>query len=103
MWRKIFNITIRVRTREISASTAADEILSLMGEKETGGSGALPSNGDLHGVRECNVSGAESDKEASVNCSLEKITDTDNKCEHNYNPVNRRCIKCNRHMYHALL
>ena len=55
------------------------QILSLMDEKELGGSGADSSNGDLHGVRECNVSDKAESTEAHVNGSLEKITDTENE------------------------
>ena len=100
MWRKIFNITIRVRTGEISASTAADKILSLMVEKEIGGSGALHSNGDLHGVRECNVSGEAESTGAPVNGSLEKITEAKEVCayygdSHNCaDPVYKGCDGC---------
>ena len=65
--------------RDSYLKETGDFFLSLMGEKEIGGSGALPSNGDLHGVRECNVSGTNSDKEASVNGSLEKRTETENE------------------------
>ena len=77
---KLEKILQKVREHKINIHDGKDQILSLMGEKEIGGSGALPSDGDLHGVRECNVSGADSDKEASVNGSLEKRTDTENFC-----------------------
>ena len=76
---KLEKILQKVREHKINIHDGKDQILSLMGEKEIGGSGALPSDGDLHGVRECNVSGADSDKEASVNGSLEKRTETENE------------------------
>ena len=49
-------------------------------EKEIGGSGAASSNGDLHSVRECNVSGEAESTEAHVNGSLEKRTFDENIC-----------------------
>ena len=80
MWNKIFDINIKVRLGEITASESADKILSLMGEKEVGGSGALPSNGDLHGVRDSHASELEVTEEVRSNGSLEKRTDTENLC-----------------------
>ena len=77
----VLKILCQFRANEIDIVEAHSEILSLMGEKEIGGSGATPSNGDLHGVRECNVSGENSDKEAPINGSLEKITKARKLCK----------------------
>ena len=79
--KEILRVLVDVKKGNIGLFEGV-KILSLMGEKEIGGSDALPSNGALHIVRECNVSGDSSDKEASVNGSLEKRTSNGNGCEY---------------------
>ena len=79
---KLFIIVNRLwnRTNYKNKMEGYYDLLSLMGEKELGGSGALPSNGDLHSVRDSHASDIESTEEVGGNGSLEKITDTENKC-----------------------
>ena len=97
---KLDIILNKVQMRRIGLHSARVEILSLMGEKEVGGSGALPSDGDLHGVRECNASDEAESTEAPVNGSLEKRTDTENICDHPLYQIlgcpfnNRECLDC---------
>lgn len=62
-------------------------LLSLMDEKESGGSDATSEHGDLHSVRGSHASGEDSNTEASVNGSLEKITHKREHCQ---------CEECGR-------
>ena len=55
MRKKIIDILRYGKMHLVNNSVTADKILSLMGEKEIGGSGADSSDGDLHIVRECNA------------------------------------------------
>ena len=71
---RLYKILQKVREHKINIHDGHDQILSLMGEKEIGGSGADSSNGDLHGVRDSHASGEDESTEAPVNGSLEKIT-----------------------------
>ena len=52
-----------------------DKILSLMGDKETGGLSTSTEDGVSHIVSECNASGASTTKEVRSNGLLEKRTD----------------------------
>ena len=81
MWNKIFDINIKVRLGEITASESADQILSLMGEKEIGVlSTSTTKDGVSHIVRDSHASGAKTTEEVRSNGSLEKRTDTEKIC-----------------------
>ena len=75
-----------------------DEILSLLGENETGVSGSQDKHGDLQPVSESNAStGGESE-----HGTLEKITDSEKKCNHKWTRgyrwgrVFKYCTKCGK-------
>ena len=75
-----------------------DEILSLLGENETGVSGSQDKHGDLPLVSESNAStGGESE-----HGTLEKITDSEKKCNHKWTRgyrwgrVFKYCTKCGK-------
>ena len=76
----------------------SNEILSLLGENETGVSGSQDKHGDLPLVSESNAStGGESE-----HGTLEKITDSEKKCNHKWTRgyrwgrVFKYCTKCGK-------
>ena len=105
-WNFAMSLTYRTKKQlELYEEVLKELVTSLNIEKEIGGSGADSSNGDLHGVRECNVSDEAESTEAPVNGSLEKRTEAKEVCVLNRNYLdcklwvyeNSGCLNCEHH------
>jgi len=94
---------IRVQDKKDTTWDAYNEILSYLDENTEGVSDASDESGVLHSVSESHASEpTDTDSLAAGELPLEKRTDYENKCRHNYRSISdvgevvMRCLNCGK-------